>query len=137
MQPFFGHILLGIDASASASAARARDYAASLALNQNAAVTIVCPRQGAATNKPHYPGVACTFAVDAAERLRESGVTQVQAEVVEEPIAKAIVEKAHQLKPDLIILGMHAANEQPGQDQGSPVSLTVIQQALCPVLVVQ
>lgn len=135
MQPFFGHILLGIDASA--SAARARDYTASLALNQEAAVTIVYPFADASADGEPIDSAARSFAVDAAERLREFGVAQVHTEVVWEPMANAIVEKAHQLQTDLIILGMHAAREHHGKGDALPVSLSVMQQAVCPVLVVR
>lgn len=135
MQPFFGHILLGIDASA--SAARARDYAASLALNQKAAVTIVYPFADSIAEGEHAASAARSFAVDAAERLREVGVAHVRAETVWEPVASAIVEKAHQLQTDLIILGMHAASEPHGHGDAHPVSLSVMQQAFCPVLVVR
>lgn len=135
MQPFFGHILLGIDDSA--SAARARDYAASLALNQNAAVTIVYPFPGSNADSQYIDGAAHSFAVDAVEQLRESGVTQVKAESIGGSVANAIVEKAHQLQTDLIILGIHSANEQHGNSNGHHVSLAVMRHALCPVLVVQ
>ena len=135
MQPFFGHILLGIDDSA--SAARARDYAASLALNQNAAVTIVYPFSGSITEGQHMDSAVRSFAVDAAERLRESGVAKVDAQIVGGPVANAIVEKAHQLQTDLIILGIHSASEQHAKGDGRQVSMAVMQKTSCPVLVVQ
>jgi nucleotide-binding universal stress UspA family protein len=141
---FFNHILLGIDDSAASS--RARDFAASLALNQGACVTVVysnttangMPTAGFTTQSNATTiNAVQAFGIDAVERLRDAGISQVNMEVVEELAAGIMTNKAQQYKADLIILGMRSAGEWGYTDNAYSSAPAVMQQAPCPVLIVQ
>lgn len=141
---FFNHILLGIDDSAASS--RARDYAASLALNQGACVTVVysktmaqaMPTAGITTqSNASTINAVQAFGIDAVERLRDAGLSQVNMEVVEELAAGIMTNKAQQYKADLIILGMRSAGEWGYTDNAYSSASAMMQQAPCPVLIVR
>lgn len=136
------HILLGVDGSK--SSVRARDYAACLAINQQARVTVVHAftasspaldaSQPAQLQPSHHHANALVF--DIVESLRDAGVQHVDKIVTEGPAVNVLLQAAEQCKADMIVLGARGTSEWNGAIQGS-VSAAVTQRATCPVLVVK
>jgi nucleotide-binding universal stress UspA family protein len=137
------NILLATDGSSPAK--RATEFAASLALRFHARVTVL----HAFTPVPAYPGEqnysqtyfetideAKAFVGDAAVRLHEMGIIDVETEVIKGPPVNAILGVADSRKPDLIVIGARGMSTWQGLLMGS-VSLSVTQRAECPVLVVK
>ena len=136
-------ILLAADGSAPAE--RATDFAASLATRYHSKVTVL----HAFTPVPAYRGEpnysralyetldeAKTLVENAAARLRELGVIDVETDTIEGPAGNAILGVAETRKPDLIVIGARGLSTWQGILLGS-VSTTVTQRAECPVLVVK
>lgn len=140
--PVIEHILLGVDGSA--SSARARDYAAYLAINQQARVTVVHAfmESPAASNEPGQESMdallhhAHSLVFDVVESLRTAGVEHVDQIVREGPAVDVVLQAAEQSKVDMIVIGARGTSERDGVIQGS-VSAAVTQRAKCPVLVVK
>jgi nucleotide-binding universal stress UspA family protein len=136
-------ILLATDGSQ--PAVRAAGFAASLALQYRAKVTIL----HAFTPVPAYMGEpnynralyetldeAKAVVENPAQRLREMGVVDVETDFIEGPAANVILGVADTRKPDLIVIGARGLSTWQGILMGS-VSLSVTQRAECPVLVVK
>lgn len=137
------HILLGTDGSSPAK--HATEFAASLALRFRAKVTVL----HAFTPVPAFLGEpnfsralyetldeAEHIVKEAADRLRELGVADVETEVIEGPAANAILGVAETRKPSMIVVGHRGISTWQGILMGS-VSHSVTQRAECPVLVVK
>ena len=137
------NILLATDGSA--PAARAADFAASLALRFGAALTILfahTPNSGHTAEGSRPPASdqgleAAEIAVgDLAVRLHEMGIGTVDTEVIEGPAINVILGVAETRRPDLLVMGARGASTWQGHMLGS-VSMAVLQRAECPVLVVK
>jgi nucleotide-binding universal stress UspA family protein len=137
------NILLATDGSRPAK--QAAEFAASLALRFRAKVTVL----HAYTPVPAYLGEpnfsralyetldeAEALVEDAAGRLQDMGVSDVESEVIEGPAANAILGVAETRKPGLIVIGARGLSTWQGLLMGS-VSMSVTQRAECPVLVVK
>lgn len=137
------NILLATDGSVPAE--RAADFAASLALRFQAGVIVLMAFTPASAhpNEPH-PGrpshrtldEARVLVANAARRLREMGVQNVDAEVMEGPAANVILGVAESRKLDLIVIGARGSSTWQGNMLGG-VSMAVALRAECPVLVVK
>lgn len=136
-------ILLATDGSAPAE--RAADLAASLATRYHSKVMVLhafamIPRY---LGEPNFEEAlrktldgAHALVDDAAKRLRELGVAEVDTDVIEGPAANVILGVAETRKPDLLVLGARGLSTWQGLLLGS-VSMAVTQRAECPVLVVK
>ena len=137
------NILLATDGSSAAQ--EAADFAASLALRYQARVIVL----NALTSAPVRPGEpphsraahktldeARALVADAARRLREMGIQNVDTEAMEGPAANVILGVAETRKPDLIVMGARGTSTWQGHMLGS-VSMAVTLRAECPVLVVK
>lgn len=137
------NILLATDGSGPAK--QAAEFTASLAVRFRAKVTVL----HAYTPVPAYLGEpnfsrafyetfdeAKALVEDAAGRLHDMGVSEVESEVIEGPAANAILGVAETRKPGLIVIGARGLSTWQGLLMGS-VSLSVTQRAECPVLVVK
>ena len=136
-------ILLATDGSAPAE--RATDFAASLATRFHSKVTVLhaFTPVPATLGEPNYSRAlyetldeAKTLVENAAARLRELGVIDVETDTIEGPAGNAILGVAETRKPDLIVIGARGLSTWQGILLGS-VSTTVTQRAECPVLVVK
>lgn len=136
-------ILLAVDGSATSQ--RAVDFAANLAVRCGSSVTVL----HAYTPPPAYLGEpnysralyetldeAKEVVEHAAARLRELGLSAVDTEVGEGPAGTVILAFAETRKPDLIVIGARGLSPWQGLLLGS-VSMSVVQRAECPVLVVK
>lgn len=136
------NILLATDGSRPAK--QAAEFAASLALRFRAKVIVL----HAYTPVPAYLGEpnysrafyetiddANAVVEETAGRLHDMGV-EVKTELIEGPPANAILGIAETRKPDIIVIGARGLSTWQGLLMGS-VSLSVIQRAECPVLVVK
>jgi len=137
------NILLVTDGSAPSK--RAADFAASLATQYHAKVTVlhayhpVPPRLG----EPYYGQALATvlqearaLVDDVVNHLFKMGVAQVDEEILEGPASDAILRVAETRKPDLLVIGGRGMSTWQGLFLGS-VSLAVTQRAECPVLVIK
>lgn len=136
-------ILLATDGSAPAE--RAADLAASLATRYHSKIMVLhafamIPRY---LGEPNFEEAlrktldgAHALVDDAAKRLRELGVAEVDTDVIEGPAANVILGVAETRKPDLLVLGARGLSTWQGLLLGS-VSMAVTQRAECPVLVVK
>jgi nucleotide-binding universal stress UspA family protein len=136
-------ILLAIDGSAMSK--RATDFTASLALRYHSQVLIVHAYlpipvlhgemiQNHSINEP-LEG-AQMLVQEAANRLRDTGVLEINTDVIVGPPANVILGLAETRKPDLIVIGSRGLGTWQGFMLGS-VSMAVSQRAECPVLVVK
>lgn len=136
------NILLATDGSRPAK--QAAEFAASLALRFRAKVIVL----HAYTPVPAYLGEpnysrafyetiddANAVVEETAGRLHDMGV-EVKTELIEGPPANAILGIAETRKPDIIVIGARGLSTWQGLLMGS-VSLSIIQRAECPVLVVK
>ena len=139
----FTHILLATDGSAAAE--RATEYAASLATQYGAKVTVIHAFAAVSTllGEPNYSQTldktlteAKTLVTGAADRLRALGVTAVEEDTLAGQAATVILDVAESRKPDVIILGARGLGLWSGLILGS-TSMSVVQQASCPVLVIK
>ena len=137
------NILLATDGSRPAK--QATEFAASLALRFRAKVTVL----HAYTPVPTYLGEpnfgqafyesldqAKALVEDAAGRLHDMGIVEVETEIIEGPAINALLGVAETRKPDIIVIGARGLSTWQGLLMGS-VSLSVTQRAECPVLVVK
>lgn len=137
------NILFATDGSASAE--RAADLAASLAVRYEAKITVLhafTPVPGY-LGEPNYSKALYETLEDAASlveniamRLREKGVAEVDTEAMEDSPASAILRMAEIRKPGLIVMGARGLGIWKGIFLGS-VSMAVTQRAECPVLIVK
>ncbi len=137
------NILLTTDGSAPAE--RAADFAASLATRYEAKVTVLhafTPVPGH-LGEPNYSRAlyktleeAESLVADAAKRLREMGVADVETDVIEGSATDVILRVAETRKPDLMMIGARGLGTWKGLILGS-VSMAVTQRAECPVLIVK
>lgn len=136
-------ILLAIDGSATSE--RAVDLAASLAVCCRASVTVLhaYTPPPAYLGEPNYSRVlyetldeAKGVVERAAARVRELGAPAVDSEVAEGPAGNVILAFAETRKPDLIVVGARGLSAWQGLLLGS-VSMSVVQRAECPVLIVK
>lgn len=136
-------ILLATDGSASAE--RAADFAASLALRYQAAVIVLNAFVTAMAHlgEPYHNRAPCQTLDEArslvsqiARRLREMGIQNVDTEVIEGPAINVILGVAESRQPDLIVVGARGLSTWQGHMLGS-VGMAVAQRADCPVLVVK
>jgi nucleotide-binding universal stress UspA family protein len=137
------NILLATDGSSPAN--RAADFAASLALRFRAKVTVLHAYTPvpAHLGEPNFSRAlyetldeAKALVENAAGRLREMGIVEVETDVIEGPAANAILGVAETRKPDLIVIGARGLSTWQGILMGS-VSMSVTQRAECPVLVMK
>ena len=137
------HIIFATDGSAPAE--RAADFAASLATRYGARVTVLHAFAPMPTflGEPYHSQMvnkvlreAETLVEDAAKRLRENGVKDVETDILEGSAAAAILRVVEIRKPDLLIVGRRGLSTWKGLILGS-VSMAVTQRAECPVLVVK
>ena len=137
------NILLATDRSSPAK--HAAEFAASLALRFRVSVTVL----HAYTPVPPYLGEpnysrafyetldeAKALVEDAAGRLHDMGIVEVETEIIEGPAINALLGVAETRKPDIIVIGARGLSTWQGLLMGS-VSLSVTQRAECPVLVVK
>lgn len=137
------NILLVTDGSAPSG--RAADFAASLATQCHAKVTVLHAYSSvpARLGEPYY-GQALTAVLGEAQalvdgvaaHLRELGVAEVDTDILEGPASDAILRVAETRKPDLLVVGGRGLSTWQGLLLGS-VSMAVTQRAECPVLVVK
>jgi nucleotide-binding universal stress UspA family protein len=139
----FHTIMLATDGSAAAE--RASDFAASLALRYRARVLVLHALAAPSEiyGEPNYSqalGARLTAAralIDGVERrLRELGVAEIEAEVIEGPAVEVILSVITTRAPDLLVVGARGMSLWKGLILGS-VSLPLTQRATCPVLVVK
>ena len=136
-------ILLATDGSAPAD--RAVDFAASLAARYHSKVIVL----HVLAMMPRYLGESNfeeallktldgsrALVEQAAKRLQELGVAEVETSVIEGPATNVILGVAETRQPDLIVLGARGLSTWQGLLLGS-VSMAVTQRAECPVLVVK
>ncbi len=137
------HIIFTTDGSAPPQ--RAGDFTASLATRNGARVTVLHafapmptflgePYHGQMVNKVLRE--AESLIEDAAKRLREKGVTDVETDILEGSAGATILRVVEIRKPDLLIVGRRGLSTWKGLILGS-VSMAVTQRAGCPVLVVK
>jgi len=137
------NILLVTDGSAPSR--RAADFAASLATQYHAKVTVfhayhpVPLRLG----EPYYGQALATLLQEAqalvddvVEHLRAMDVAEVDTDILEGPASDAILRAAETRKTDLIVIGARGMSTWQGLLLGS-VSMAVTQRAECSVLVVK
>jgi nucleotide-binding universal stress UspA family protein len=139
----FKNIIVAYDGSDQAD--HALDYAAKLALNNNAQITLVYAFDPvpAWVGTPDFP-IAVSLEprlaygegmLERAEtQLREAGVTQIEKNILEGPPPEAIIQAADVRHADLIVMGTRGMGVLQGLLLGS-VSERVIGSAHCPVLV--
>jgi len=139
------NILLATDGSSPAK--QAAEFAASLALRFRAKVTVLHAYTPvpAGLGEPNYTQTltlyesldqAKALVEDAAGRLHDMGIVEVETEIIEGPAINALLGAAETRKPDIIVIGARGLSTWQGLLMGS-VSLSVIQRAECPVLVVK
>jgi len=137
------NILLATDGSRPAR--QATEFAASLALRFRAKITVLHAYMPvpAYLGEPNYSRAfyetldqAQALVEDAAGRLHDMGISEVETEVIEGPAANAVLGVAETRKPDIIVMGARGLSTWQGLLMGS-VSLLVTQRAECPVLVVK
>ena len=137
------HIIFATDGSAPAE--RAADFTASLATRYGARVTVLHAFAPMPTflGEPYHSQMvnkvlreAETLVEDAAKRLRENGVKDVETDILEGSAAATILRVVEIRKPDLLIVGRRGLSTWKGLILGS-VSMAVTQRAECPVLVVK
>ena len=139
----FRDILLVTDGSASSR--RAADFAASLATQYHAKVTVLHAYHPIPLRlgEPFYGQALATvlqeaqaLVDDVVEHLFKMGVAQVDEEILEGPASDAILRVAETRKPDLLVIGGRGMSTWQGLFLGS-VSMAVTQRAECPVLVIK
>lgn len=140
----FRHILFATDGSFNAE--RAGDYAASLAVRFHAKVTVLhaYTQLSVPTAGYRFPNVDASasqkdaedLAKQMAERMRNHGVPEVEYEVIQGQPAHVILGFAETHKPDVIVVGARGLGTWQGLILGS-TSMTIVQRALIPVLVVK
>ena len=108
--------LLATDSSASAE--RAADFAASLAMRYKTL------------------DEADSLVAHVRERLRDRGAPDVDTDTAQGPAASMILNVAESRKPDLLVVGARELGTWQGIFPGS-VSMAVTQRAECPALVVK
>lgn len=137
------NILLATDGSRPAK--QAAEFAASLALRFRAKITVLHAYMPVPEilGEPNYSRAfyetfeeVNALVEDTAGRLHDMGVAEVETEVIEGPAVNAILGVAETRKPDIIVMGARGLSTWQGLLMGS-VSLSVIQRAECPVLVVK
>lgn len=137
------NILLATDGSGPAK--QAAEFAASLALRFRAKVTVLHAYMPipAYLGEPNYSRAfyetldeAQALVEDAAGRLHDMGISEIETEVIEGPAANAVLGVAETRKPDIIVMGARGLSTWQGLLMGS-ISLSVTQRAECPVLVVK
>jgi len=135
------NILLATDGSSAAQ--EAVDFAASLALRFQATVIVLNAYTPTRSSESHPSRTqrqsldgARALVEDAARRLREMGIQNVDSEVMEGPATNVILGVAETRKPDLIVIGARGVGTWQGHMLGS-VSMAVTLRAECPVLVVK
>ena len=136
-------ILLAIDGSACSD--RALHFTASLARTYHTRVVLVyayIPVPEPLLENRH-PGSmyesrdqAEKLVQQAARRLRELGIAEVETEIVEGPAVNVIIGAAETYRPDILVIGARGQSLWPGSQLGS-VSMAVTQRVECPVLVVR
>lgn len=140
----FQHILFATDGSFAAE--RAADYAAGLAIRFHAKVTVLhaytlitvplstytFPNVDAFANEPD----AQALVKQAADRLRDHGVQDVETRVIQGQPAHVILGVAESIQPDVIVMGARGVSTWQGLLLGS-TSISVVQRAQIPVLVVK
>jgi nucleotide-binding universal stress UspA family protein len=137
-------ILLAADGSASAE--RAADFAASLGSRYGAKVTVVYVYSPAPSymdkatgnrKRRSTSGNAKSLVTNVAKHLREVGVSDVDTEILEGPVVRAILNTAKSRKPDLLVLGARGSGAASGGMLLGSVTMAVTYRAECPVLVVK
>jgi len=137
------NILLVTDGSAPSR--RAADFAASLATQYHAKVTVLHAYHPVPLRlgEPYYGQALATVLQEAqalvdgvVEHLCKTGVAEVDQEILEGPASEAILRVAETRKPDLLVIGGRGMGTWQGLLLGS-VSLAVTQRAECPVLVIK
>jgi nucleotide-binding universal stress UspA family protein len=137
------NILLATDGSIPSR--QATEFAASLALRFRAKITVLHAYMPvpAYLGEPNYSRAfyetldeAQALVEDAAGRLHDMGISEVETEVIEGPAANAVLGVAETRKPDIIVMGARGLSTWQGLLLGS-VSSSVTQRAECPVLVVK
>lgn len=140
----FQHILFATDGSFAAE--RAADYAAALAVRFHAKVTVLhaftpitiplssymFPNVDAFANESD----AQALVQQAASRLRDHGVQDVDTQAVQGHAAHVILGVAESIQPDVIVMGARGVSTWQGLLLGS-TSMSVVQRAQIPVLVVK
>ncbi|NLG74116.1 MAG: universal stress protein [Chloroflexi bacterium] len=136
-------ILLAIDGSHCSE--QALYFAASLARSYHASIVLVhafIPPPHPGSDGPTPESIyetreqAESLAEEAAGRLREMGIEDVESIVVKGPAINVITGTAESYKPDMVIIGARGQSLWPGNQLGS-VSMAVTQRVECPVLVVR
>jgi nucleotide-binding universal stress UspA family protein len=137
-------ILLFTDGSASAQ--RAADFAGSLGTRYGSKVTVLhvyspaplsVDRATGYRKRCSTSGSAESLVMNVAERLREVGVSDVDTEISEGPVASAILNSAKSRKPDLLVLGARGSGAASGGMLLASVTMAVTYRAECPVLAVK
>ena len=136
-------ILLVTDGSAPSR--RAADFAASLATQYHAKVTVLHAYHPVPLRlgEPFYGQALATvlqeaqaLVDDVVNHLFKMGVAEVDEEILEGPASDAILRVAGTRKPDLLVIGGRGMSTWQGLFLGS-VSMAVTQRAECPVLVIK
>jgi nucleotide-binding universal stress UspA family protein len=82
-------------------------------------------------------GNAKSLVTNVAKHLREAGVSDVDTEILEEPVVREILNTAKSRKPDLLVLGARGSGAAPRGMMLGSVTMAVTYRAECPVLVVK
>lgn len=136
-------ILLATDGSHCSE--RALYFAASLARSYNASIALVhayIPPPQPGSDGPTPGSIYETreqaeiLVEEAARRLSEMGIEDVETIVVKGPAINVITGTAESCKPDMLVIGARGQSLWPGNQLGS-VSMAVTQRVECPVLVVR
>jgi nucleotide-binding universal stress UspA family protein len=134
-------ILLATDGSMSAE--RALQYAASLARNYRTRMIVVhafLPGSGQGNQTPNSiyetRDQAIALVRQAANRLKELGISEVETVVVPGPAVNVIIGAVETHHPDILVVGARGQSLWPGTQMGS-ISMAVTQRVECPVLVVR
>jgi nucleotide-binding universal stress UspA family protein len=138
----FNRILFATDGSKHAH--KALEYVTQLAKLTQAEVVVlhayesisdIFGEPGYDTILEHRQATGTKLVADAANALTAEGI-KVESELLEGPLAEAILKVAEARKSDLIVIGARGLSRLQGLLLGS-VSQKVIQHAECPVLVVR
>ena len=137
------HILLATDGSTLAG--RAADFAAALAVQTHAKVTVLHVRHVISANlgEPYFDEAirktldeTTALVEKTAQRLREQGVFEIETDVIGGSPGEVILTVAETRHVDLVVMGARGLNTLQSILLGS-VSQAVIQHARCPVTVVR
>lgn len=136
-------ILLATDGSIGAE--RALQFAASLARNYRTRMIVVhaflqSPDHGQGNPAPdsiyETRDQATALVQQAANRLKELGISEVMTEIVPGPAVNVIIGAVETHRPDILVVGARGRSLWPGTQLGS-ISMAVSQRVECPVLVVR